>query len=100
MGEQKMLRIAVVGTGLMGRIYAQLLSERSDVKLCGIVGRSPGKTKAVAKEFRVDGFAHGQVKELFSTHTNLDGVVLATPEWVRLNPLRIILHQGIRVLVE
>ena len=49
------LRVAVVGTGeWWGREHARVFSQRPDVELCAIVGRSSDKTMQRAAEFGTD----------------------------------------------
>jgi len=45
------IKVAVVGAGGWGWQHARVFSERRDVDLCAIVGRTLEKTRARAEEF-------------------------------------------------
>ena len=47
------LRVAVIGAGGWGWQHARAFSERQDVQLCAIVGRTEERTRARAEEFGV-----------------------------------------------
>ncbi|MFL5962423.1 MAG: Gfo/Idh/MocA family protein [Gaiellaceae bacterium] len=49
----KRIRVAVVGAGGWGRQHARVFSERPDVELCAVVGRSVDKTAARAAEWGI-----------------------------------------------
>lgn len=94
------LRVSVIGTGRMARIYADLLAQRPDAELAGVCGRTPEKTRAFAERFGIPGYDGGSVGDLIAQRPEADAYVIATPEWVRLEPLRAALRTGKHVLVE
>ena len=70
----KPLRIAVVGTGHLGRIHARILSTLPQVELVGVVDPVPAARVEVASQYGVRAFAHhGELCGL------VDAVVLAAP---------------------
>ena len=93
-------RIAIIGTGRMARIYADVLAERSGVELVGVCGRSADKTRAFAERYGITAHAGGSVVDLVGQRPQADAYVIATPEWVRVEPLTAVLRTGRHVLVE
>ena len=52
MTQEHRTRVAVVGTGpWWGREHARVYAERPDVDLCAVVGRTPERAAARAREF-------------------------------------------------
>ena len=93
-------RIAVVGTGSMADIYARAIADRRDARLAAIVGNSPDKTAEAGRRFGVPAYANGDVAGALRAQSDLDAFVLATPEWIRMEPLRALLATGKPLLVE
>jgi hypothetical protein len=56
--HEQRTRVAVVGTGpWWGREHARVFTERPDVDLCGVVGSTPERAAARAREFRTTPYA-------------------------------------------
>jgi len=47
------LKVALIGAGIWGLEHARIFAERPDVDFCAVVGRTPEKTRARAKQFDV-----------------------------------------------
>lgn len=92
-------KIGMIGTGRMALIYADILSERPDVQLVGVVGNSPGKTRDFAARYGLKAYPNGRYADLVADHAP-DAYVLVTPEWVRLEPLSVLLPTGKPLLIE
>ena len=73
----KKLSIAVIGTGHLGSIHAKLLSQNTDVRLCGIFDADMERTKAIADEYSVK--AYENTDDVFS---DADAVIIAAPTTV------------------
>lgn len=69
------LRVAVVGTGIMGMNHARVLSELG--ALAGICDVSEGAAKAAARRFSVP--AYRSIKEMLESDRELGAVVVSTP---------------------
>ena len=93
------MNIAVVGSGRMAEIYCSALSRLDGVKIVAVVGNTAEKTHALAKKHGAKAFADGNHLELLA-EDKLDGVILATPEWVRAEPLKNLMEAGLPLLVE
>ena len=53
MSETRPIKVALIGAGGWGRQHARILSTRSDVNFCAIVGQTEVKTRTRAEEFGV-----------------------------------------------
>jgi len=88
------MKIAVIGTGKMGRIHCRVLKDMG--ALCGIYDVDQIACHQVAKDF--DAFPHKTLDGILKN--DLDGVVIATPTEYHLeNALRCI-DTGFDVLIE
>jgi len=68
------VRVAVVGTGYLGRQHVRVLSKQPNVELVGIVDKNPTTAQIVAKEFSTIAYPNHEV--LFG---KVSAVVLAVP---------------------
>jgi UDP-N-acetylglucosamine 3-dehydrogenase len=94
------MRVAVIGTGVMGSYYARLLKEMRGVDLVAICGRSAGPVEKLSRALNVQGYADGKYKQLLAEHPGLDAVVIATPDGEHLGPLRASVDAGCHILIE
>ena len=51
------IRVGIIGAGVWGYQHARAFSERNDVEIVGIVGRTEEKTRKRAREFNEIGRA-------------------------------------------
>ena len=92
------LRVAVVGTGeWWGREHARVFSQRPDVELCAIVGRSSDKTMQRAAEF--DTKPYVDLDEMLATETP-DLVSLCLPNEGHFDTTLRVIEAGFPLLVE
>jgi predicted dehydrogenase len=70
----KILKLAVVGAGHLGRIHARLLSQMSDVELVGVVDPLSSARESAAADCHTQAFADH--RELLA---RVDAAVIATP---------------------
>lgn len=89
------LRMAVVGTGAMGRNHVRILSTLPGVELVGIHDPAPGAAEAVSKE-------HGAriFENLYDLAGRIDAAVVAVPTVAHADIGCKLLGQGVHVLVE
>jgi predicted dehydrogenase len=73
------LRVAVIGAGRWGWQHARVFSERQDVQLCAIVGRTEERTRARAEEFGVPYYL-SLAKMLEEVRPNLVSICLPNKE--------------------
>ena len=92
------LRVAVVGTGeWWGREHARVFSQRPDVELCAIVGRSSDKTMQRAAEFGTKPYV--DLDEMLATETP-DLVSLCLPNESHFDTTLHAIEAGFPLLVE
>jgi predicted dehydrogenase len=89
------IRLAVVGTGALGRHHARILSEMEGVTLVGVADSNPAAAADVASRCQTEAF--GDYHELIE---RVDAVVVAVPTSVHLPVASAFLSQGIDVFVE
>lgn len=94
------LNIAMIGTGLMAEIYADILAQRGDCNLVAVCGNSADKTARFAEHYGMPGYANGDAERLYTNHPETEITVITTPEWVRESPLAAALAHRQHVLVE
>lgn len=89
------LRMAVVGTGAMGRNHVRILSSLPGVELVGIHDPSPGAAEAVSKEHGAKAF-----ESLDDLAGRIDAAVVAVPTVAHADIGCKLLSRGVHVLVE
>ena len=92
------LRVAVVGTGeWWGREHARVFSQRPDVELCAIVGRTSDKTVERAAEFETTPYV--DLDEMLETERP-DLVSLCLPNEGHFDTTLRVIRAGFPLLVE
>lgn len=91
----KPLKLAVIGTGHLGRIHARLAKSLDNVELVGIVDPLPAARNAVAEEVGAQPFADH--RELVG---QIDAAIVATPTATHHQVGMDLLQSGIHVFVE
>lgn len=91
------LGVAVVGAGLMGRLFAEIASAMARTRLVGVFDADPGTAQRVANEFSTRQFH--DLDELLSA-SEVAAVVIATPEQHHRAPTLAALKAGKPVFVE
>jgi predicted dehydrogenase len=94
------LRVAVIGTGVMGSYYARVLKEMRGVDLAAICGRSAAPVEKLSRALNVRGYADGKYAQLLADYPGLDAVVIATPDGEHLAPLKASVDAGCHILIE
>lgn len=92
--------IAIIGTGLMAEIYADILSQRGDCHLVAVCGNTKTKTDSFAKRYSIQGYSDGDVEAMFAKHSEVGVTVIATPEWEREKPLEEAIKNKQHILLE
>ena len=97
----KKINFAIIGSGLMARKYSLIIQSRTDCKLISIVGNTKDKTNSLAKEFDCKAYYDGNWNKMLDADSqDIDAVVIATPEWVRVNVIRDIVKHHKHILLE
>jgi len=91
------MRVAVVGTGVMGRLFARLLTELPNACLCGVADIILEKATLVSEEHGIPAFSNA--RDLLE-QVDADAVVIATPETEHLEPACEAAQAGKPILLE
>lgn len=89
------VRMAIVGTGAIGRVHARVANDLAEVDLCGLSGLDDGAAELatdVGAEFVRD------YRDL--TKLNVDAVIVAAPNQLHLEMARFFAEHGIHLLME
>jgi predicted dehydrogenase len=89
-------RIVVVGTGVMGRNHARVVSQHPEAKLIGIVEPDYQRATAVAEAFGCEVFS--DIRDAFNVEP--DGMIVASPSHTHKELGLRAVEAGIDVLVE
>ncbi|MGH2355762.1 MAG: Gfo/Idh/MocA family protein [Chloroflexota bacterium] len=94
------LKLAVVGAGRMGQLYARIAAELPQTELAAVCGRSEAPVDALASRWGVPGYAGGDYREMLDEHAGIDAIVVATPEWLHVEPALAAIGAGKHLLLE
>ena len=94
------LKLAVVGVGRMGQLYARIASELPVTELVAVCGQRPEPVAALAQQLGVPAYSGGAYRQMLDAHPEIDAVVVATPEWLHLDPALAVLEAGKHLLLE
>ena len=94
-GQNKRVRVAVVGTGEFGRNHARVYREIPDVELVGVYDKDAGRAAGAAVEFGTKAF--GSLEDL---RERVDAASVAVPTAEHANVGCQLLEAGLDVLVE
>lgn len=92
--------IGIIGCGRMGFLYGQISNELALTRLAAICSKDPESTGQAGKELGVPAYDGGRYREMLERHPEIEAVVVATPEWVHLDPVLASLDTGKHVLLE
>ncbi len=90
-----MLRVGVVGVGVMGSIHARVYYELPGVKLTCVVDRDKERAKTIANRYGAKAFF--DVKDLIG---KVDAVTVAVPTSLHAEVSKYLMEKGVDVLVE
>ena len=94
-GDDRKIRVAVVGTGEFGRNHARVYRELAGVELVGVVDRDLARAEKIAQEFHTTAF-----KGLEELSGKVDAASVAVPTIAHRAVGCRLLEMGIDVLVE
>ena len=93
------VNLAIIGTGLIGSIYARISHEMVGVNLVAVHDVQADKAQAIAEQFNTQAYSDDYAT-LFQAHPELDGVLVCTPVAHHLEPALATLNAGKHLLVE
>tara|TARA_A100001015_G_scaffold289210_1_gene360834 strand:+ start:584 stop:1612 length:1029 start_codon:yes stop_codon:yes gene_type:complete len=94
------LNFLIIGTGSMGKVYANLVKNNFLCSLIAVVGNSKKKTKDFAHDFKIKGYDKGKMQQAIDENSEINCVIICTPEWVRLEPFEIAINNKLNILYE
>jgi len=95
--NRERIKVALIGAGGWGRQHARVFSERPDVELAAIVGRTPEKTQARAAQFGAR--AYTDIGEMLDTERP-DLVSLSLPNQGHFDATLQVIQAGYPLLAE
>ena len=95
--SERILKVAVVGTGAWGAQHARIFSRRADTELVGIVGRDRAKTAARAEAYGTRPFT--DIDEMLAA-ARPDLVTVCLPNEAHFGPTLQLIRAGVPLLVE
>lgn len=91
-------RIAVVGGGIRGSMFATAIDEHPDATLVALCDPSPAVRERLGGRLGVP--THATVDELLHAHPDLTGAVVATPDFAHRDATVACLRRDLHVMVE
>ena len=92
-----MLRFGIIGTGIMGTLYARLISEHPKAELVAVAGVTREHVDSLSERYHVAGYLNH--KEMFNRE-NLDAVYIATPDFAHTSFVLDAIAADIHILLE
>jgi predicted dehydrogenase len=96
----RQVNTVMIGTGLMAKIYSDILLQRGDCRLLAVCGNTNESTQQYASRYGVSGYPGGDVAAMFRDHPQAEVTIITTPEWVRKTPLTEAMKCKQHILVE
>ena len=93
------MNIGIIGTGLMSEIYSDVITQNNLGNIKAVVGNTPSKTIDFAERYNIDHYSNSDYASMFKNH-KIDLVIIATPEWVREDPVRICVENEVHIILE
>jgi len=94
----KQIGIAVIGSGRIGTLRAEMASRHPGVRFLAVADIDPARAEALGE--RVGADLAGSDAEALISHPEVDAVVVSTPEFAHVAPVIAALEAGKPVLVE
>jgi len=94
------LKVAVVGVGRMGQLYARIAAELPQTELVAVCGQREARVHALARVHQVPGYAGGAYRQMLAEHPDVEAVVVATSEWLHVDPALAAIAAGKHLLLE
>ena len=91
------LKIAVIGTGLVGSFHAEIFFRNPNSELIAVCDIDKEKVNKIANRFKCK--AYNEFESLINTE-KLDAISIATPEQIRIAPALLAIEKGLKILLE
>jgi predicted dehydrogenase len=93
----KRVRIAVIGAGIMGSLFAELLGELPECRLVAVADTNSEQSKAVGRRLNVP--AYQGIEQVLQSE-DVDAVLICTPEDKHLEPVSLAAARGKHIFLE
>lgn len=93
------MNIGIIGTGLMSEIYSDIIIQNNLGSIKAVAGNTIKKTINFSKKYNIDSYSNSDYESMFKDH-KLDLVIIATPEWIREEPVRICVENEVHIILE
>jgi len=94
------INVAIIGTGLMAEIYADILVQHGGCRLLAVCGNTAKSTNRFASRYNIPSYTGGDTENLYARHPEAEITLITTPEWVRELPLAAAIKHRQHVLLE
>jgi predicted dehydrogenase len=91
------LKIAVIGTGLVGSFHAETFFRNPNSELIAVCDIDKEKVNKIANRFKCK--TYNEFESLINTE-KLDAISIATPEQIRIEPALLAIEKGLKILLE
>jgi UDP-N-acetylglucosamine 3-dehydrogenase len=91
------VRVGVVGVGAMGQLFARLLTELPNARVCGVADRLVERAETIGRRFKVPAFP--SVEDLLD-EIDVDSVIIATADDQHVGPVSAAARAGKSILLE
>ena len=91
------LKIAVIGTGLVGSFHAETFFRNPNSELIAVCDIDKEKVIKIANRFKCK--TYNEFESLINTE-KLDAISIATPEQIRIAPALLSIEKGLKILLE
>src|ERR1700691_3542908 len=92
------LKVAIFGTGFMGRVYTEALRRLGNIEVVGVAGRTLQATQKFANELSIE-FAMADYKELLAER-EIRAIHICTPNSLHFPMAKAALEAGKHVVCE
>lgn len=92
-----MIKVAVIGAGILGEVHAQAVSEGVHEELVAVCDLNPVRAETIAKQYQIHAYTdyHEMLKQ-----KEIDAVIVATPDFAHAEPVIACLQSEKHVLME
>jgi predicted dehydrogenase len=84
----------------MGQVYARIAAELAQTELVAVCGQRAATVEQLARRFGVPGYPGGVYAQMLTEHTDLEAAIVATPEWLHVDPALTVIEAGKHLLLE
>jgi predicted dehydrogenase len=98
--EMEQVKVAVIGTGLIGSHYARICRQMAGVELVAVCDVVADRAEALAKELGAIPYAGNAYRQTLQEQPGLDAVIVSTPEDTHADAAIAALEAGKHLFVE